>query len=103
MNILYLTVELPYPPISGSQLRDFHILKELTARHEVSLCCLVTEDKPADFGELKKLCASIETYRMPQRPGWSQLSVAHKWPLACLPFYVPAMAEKIHSMLAEGS
>jgi sugar transferase (PEP-CTERM/EpsH1 system associated) len=103
MNILYLTVEVPYPPIAGSQLRDFHVLKELTAQHQVTLCCLLTNDGPADFGELKEACASIETYRLPRHPGWPQLSGAFKWPLACLPFYVPAMAAKIHSMLAGGS
>jgi hypothetical protein len=99
VNILALTYGLPYPPKSGSQLRDFHLLRQLAAKHRVFLFSLVTEDRPADLGELNDFCASIETFRLPRLP---KLAGALRWPLACVPFYVPEMASRVHAMVTSG-
>ena len=37
MNLLFLTPQLPYPPHSGTALRNWGIIRELARRHEITL------------------------------------------------------------------
>jgi glycosyltransferase involved in cell wall biosynthesis len=99
MNVLMVTCGLPYPPVTGTQLRDYHLLRQLSAYASVSLCSLLTEDLAPDLSELSKHCASIDTCPLSARPRVSQLAKATRWPLACLPFHVPEMAQKIRSRI----
>ncbi|MFN3740427.1 MAG: glycosyltransferase [Thermodesulfovibrionales bacterium] len=48
-NILFLTSRLPYPPISGIQLRIFGILKILIKYFQVHLVSIITDDVPSEF------------------------------------------------------
>ena len=71
MKLLILTPQLPYPPHQGTTLRNFNILKQLAARHEIHL---LTFGAPAELSNspLPELCARIEiapppTRRMAQR------------------------------------
>jgi sugar transferase (PEP-CTERM/EpsH1 system associated) len=41
MRILVLAPELPFPPVSGGQLRTYHLLLSLAARHEITLVAFV--------------------------------------------------------------
>jgi hypothetical protein len=36
-RILLLTPQLPYPPQQGTSLRNFHLLRALAQRHDVTL------------------------------------------------------------------
>ena len=99
MNILLVTCGFPYPPVSGPQLRDFHLLQEVSAHARVSLCSLLTEPVPEDISGLSEHCASIDTYPLPVRPRVSQLSGGLRWPLASLAYYVPELASKIRERI----
>jgi glycosyltransferase involved in cell wall biosynthesis len=46
MQLLLLTPQLPYPPQQGTSLRNYHIIRGLSGRHDVSLLSF-TETPPA--------------------------------------------------------
>jgi len=46
MKILALTPQLPYPPMQGTTLRNFYLLRELGRRHELSLLTFVEAEVP---------------------------------------------------------
>ena len=46
MKILALSPQLPYPPMQGTTLRNFYLLRELGRRHEVSLLTFVQAEVP---------------------------------------------------------
>lgn len=49
MRVLFLAHRIPFPPNKGDKIRAFNILKYLTKRHEVSLACLVDDEKDLQF------------------------------------------------------
>ena len=42
-NLLYLVHRLPYPPNKGDKVRSYHLLKHLTAHHNVYLGTFVDD------------------------------------------------------------
>ena len=59
-NLLYLVHRLPYPPNKGDKVRSYHLLKHLTARHNVYLGTFV--DDPDDMQYLpivQGMCAGM--------------------------------------------
>jgi glycosyltransferase involved in cell wall biosynthesis len=66
MRILLITPQLPYPPRQGTSLRNFHILRGLAERHEVSLLSYLEDGDAHDIPEpLAALCARIVTVPAP--------------------------------------
>jgi len=49
VRVLFLAHRIPFPPNKGDKIRAFNILKYLTKRHEVSLACLVDDEKDLQF------------------------------------------------------
>lgn len=66
MRILFVLSRVPYPLEKGDKLRAFHLIRELSARHEVLLFCLADTktDKRAE-GQLKKYCTEVYIHRIP--------------------------------------
>lgn len=66
MRILVLTPQVPYPPMQGTTLRNFYILRELARRHRVSLLTLAQpgDDLPPD-SPLLALCAKVRVVLAP--------------------------------------
>lgn len=62
MNILIVTILLPYPPNSGVQMRDFNLIKGLSLKgHRVFVISFVYEDvHPDNIKEMEKYCSSID-------------------------------------------
>jgi polysaccharide biosynthesis protein PslH len=73
MKILALTPQLPYPPMQGTTLRNFYLLRELGQRHEISL---LTFFQPGDTlgadSPLHAFCREIRTVPAPPRRGLAQ-------------------------------
>ena len=46
MRALVLVTRLPVPPWRGDQVRTFHHLRHLAARHDVTCCALVSREPP---------------------------------------------------------
>ena len=67
-NRLYLVHRLPYPPNQGDEVRSYHLLKHLAARHRVFLGTFV--DDPQDeryVASLAPLCADVHAVRLNPR------------------------------------
>jgi len=68
MRILILTPQVPYPPRQGTTIRNFNLIAQLSARHEVHLLTFVEkEGQLAGAAPLRECCASIQTVVAPQR------------------------------------
>ncbi len=75
MKILLITPQLPYPPEQGTSLRNFHILRGLAERHDLTLLSVVEDDQRD--GEvpvqLRALCESVERVAVPVRSSRTRL------------------------------
>ena len=87
MRILMLTNRIPYPPISGSTLRAYHLLKRIARHHEVWLATNLHNAADADgVPHLEQLCAGVLTGLLQQKhpvkhiPGLLRYAAAG-WPL----------------------
>jgi sugar transferase (PEP-CTERM/EpsH1 system associated) len=67
MNIFVLLSRFPYPLEKGDKLRAFNQIKELSKKHEVTLCALSTQKvAQSSIDELSKYCTKIEVIRLPK-------------------------------------
>ncbi len=84
MRILLLTPQLPYPPQQGTSLRNYHLLRYLAARHDVSLLSFAgREAAPAHVAHLRGCCREVRTVpapapRSPAQRLWTLL--VSSWP-----------------------
>jgi sugar transferase (PEP-CTERM/EpsH1 system associated) len=60
MKILVITPRLPYPPFSGMQLRVYHLFKQLSKKHELTLVCYKYEDEMNAENFLKNIFSYIK-------------------------------------------
>lgn len=66
-----LTPYLPYPLLSGGQIRTYNLLKNLKDRHEITLFALIKEKKEKRYvKELRKFCKKIVLLQRTKNP-WS--------------------------------
>lgn len=67
-RILLLTPQLPYPPQQGTSLRNFHMLKALAQKHQVTLLSFTeAEDLSEDNSPLNDLCRVLPSVPVPIR------------------------------------
>lgn len=81
MRVLFLTPQLPYPPNKGTAIRNFNIIKNLAARHELWLISFLDEQSANGEVEeslkvLQSLCYRVETVPTPRRSQWRRLASA---------------------------
>ncbi len=68
MRIFMLTPYLPYPLVSGGQVRTYNLLKHLSRKHEVTLFALIKDESEREHIEhLKKYCHKVEVFK---RTSW---------------------------------
>lgn len=69
MNILMLTPYLPYPLLSGGQIRTYNLLKKLAKKHNITLFALIKEESERQYiPELEKYCAKVQVFKRSKRP-----------------------------------
>jgi glycosyltransferase involved in cell wall biosynthesis len=69
MKILMLTPYLPYPLLSGGQIRTYNLLKKLADKHEITLFALIKDDSErAHIAELEKYCAKVQVFNRSKKP-----------------------------------
>ena len=69
MRILVLTPQLPCPPWQGTTIRNFNLIAQLAARHELHLLTFVRDESRMDeAAPLREHCAGIRAVVAPQRP-----------------------------------
>lgn len=68
MKILLLTPQLPYPPQQGTSLRNYHIIRGLVRRHDLSLLSFTEQEPEADtLTVLERLNVRVQTVPAPAR------------------------------------
>ncbi len=72
-RVLVLTPQLPYPPQQGTSLRNYHLLRALAQRHDVSLLSFAESDRPQDIEPLRMLGRVIPPIDVPARSGADRL------------------------------
>lgn len=64
-----LTPYLPYPLVSGGQIRTYNLLKHLSKHHDITLFSLIKdESERVHLTELKKYCKKIELFKRTKNP-----------------------------------
>ena len=87
MKILMLTPYLPYPPSSGGQIRSFNLIKQLSKKHEITLCSLIKFDEEEKYVQnIKPFCKEVFVFKRPEKP-WT-LSNILRTGFSSLPFLV---------------
>lgn len=62
MRILFVTHLFPYPPNDGGHIGFFNPIKYLSRRNEVVLASMVEPHELQYVPEMRRYCASVETY-----------------------------------------
>ncbi len=69
MKILMLTPYLPYPLLSGGQIRTYNLLKNLSYKHDITLFSFIRKEEERKYiPELKKFCRTVKVFK--RRPAW---------------------------------
>lgn len=69
MKILMLTPYLPYPLLSGGQIRTYNLLKQLSKKHKITLFALIKDEKERQYvQELEKYCYKIRVFKRSAKP-----------------------------------
>lgn len=64
-----LTPYLPYPLLSGGQVRSYNLLKEISKEHDVTLFSLVKDSSEKEnIRELEKFCSRVEVFQRTAKP-----------------------------------
>jgi len=67
MRILFLTPQVPYPPQKGTALRNWGLMSELAARHEVAALSFLDPGQSPALDELLTATCRIEVVEPPVR------------------------------------
>ncbi|GMG81382.1 glycosyltransferase family 4 protein [Paralimibaculum aggregatum] len=107
MRILHLTRDLPCPPVTGGQIRDFALIRRIAARHEVRLLAFCeTAPDPSDIAAMGGICASAEAMVRPAL-GPAGLAahlarhLAKRRPLATAHYVYAPVEARLRAMIAE--
>lgn len=69
MKILMLTPYLPYPLLSGGQIRTYNLLKKLAHKHRITLFALIKDESERQYiPELEKYCAKVKVFKRSRSP-----------------------------------
>jgi glycosyltransferase involved in cell wall biosynthesis len=68
MRILILTPQLPYPPRQGTTIRNYNLIAQLAARHQIHLLTFIDGDgQMAEAAPLRHHCANVRAVIAPKR------------------------------------
>ncbi len=64
-----LTPYLPYPLLSGGQIRTFNLLKHLSKNHQISLFALIKDQQEKQYiTQLEKFCYQVKVFKRSRHP-----------------------------------
>src|SRR3989304_9407390 len=74
MKILMITPYLPYPLVSGGQIRTYNLLKNLAPKHQITLASFIREDAERKYlNELMPFLRKISIFK--RRKAWSPVNI----------------------------
>lgn len=102
MHILMLSPIVPWPLNMGSKIRIFHVLKELSRTHKVTMVALTQEDDLDSSNALRSFCSCIHIFPLIKRPRWftAFLSLFFLKPYRVVKFYQDHLKDKIQEILS---
>jgi glycosyltransferase involved in cell wall biosynthesis len=64
-----LTPYLPYPLLSGGQIRTYNLLKKMSSKHQITLFALIKDREEEKYvSELEKYCYKVKVFKRSQKP-----------------------------------
>lgn len=74
MKILMITPYLPYPLVSGGQIRTYNLLKNLAPKHQITLASFIRDESERDYlKQLKPYCQKVIVFK--RRRAWSPVNI----------------------------
>lgn len=104
MKLLFITPQLPYPPLQGTTLRNYNLIRNLAEHHTVDLLSFLTDqDLMGSSNPLERLCRRICVVPQPKRGYLSRIADSFLSPLPDMGIRLEsaAMHAQIDSWLAE--
>lgn len=109
MNILFLSITVPFPPNDGGRIRIFNILKQISAKNQISL--LTLETTPTDTEGIAHLRdMGIDAHLVEQAPNLPPLrpemmlrALMNRQPITVARYYFPEFKQKLHALLAHNT
>lgn len=69
-----ITPYLPYPLVSGGQIRTYNLLKNLAKKHQITLASFIRDDQERKFlGQLSPFCQKVIVFK--RRKAWSPINI----------------------------
>jgi len=103
MKILMLTPYLPYPLLSGGQIRTYNLLKQLSEKHQVTLFSLIKDpDETKYIPELLQFCEDVRVFQRSKTPFtlWNIAKTAvSSYPFLVIRNYVSEVTQAIEQEL----
>ncbi len=103
MKILMLTPYLPYPLLSGGQIRTYNLLKKLSHKHRITLFALIKNQNEKQYiPELEKYCQEVKVFKRSSKPFTFKniLNTAvSKYPFLVIRNFVPEVVTAIQQEL----
>jgi glycosyltransferase involved in cell wall biosynthesis len=104
MKILMLTPYLPYPLLSGGQIRTYNLLKKISTKYDVTLFALIKEESERQYlPELEKYCSKVKLFKRSKKPFTLKniFSTAFSsFPFLVIRNHVPETIEAVRAELA---
>lgn len=107
MRILMITNQIPYPPISGTPLRNYHIIRRLSRKHEVWLAAFATSNgEQGAVEQMLPYCHDIVTSQSRQigalgLPLEALRYLLRDWPVELRMYDSPDLARKIRELISK--
>ena len=106
MNILFLSITVPFPPNDGGRIRILNLLKQISSKNQISFLALETTPTDSEgIAYLRDL--GIDAYLVqqapnlpPLRPNTALRAFIERQPITVARYYFPAFKQKLHSLLA---
>lgn len=105
MKIFWIARTCPYPPNDGEKIRVYNLLRQLSAKHELTLVCRVmNEEELEGLAELRKICARVHGEFIPSPHGffekfrWLIPFVFSQYPLGLSTVFFKQIADVIRQI-----
>jgi glycosyltransferase involved in cell wall biosynthesis len=98
VKILLLSPWFPTPPVNGSKIRIYHLLRALAGRHEISLISFIRPGEDLDLDAAGSLCREVKTipFREFQPKGLrARVGYFSPTPRSIVDTYSPQMAQEV--------
>ena len=98
-----LTPYLPYPLLSGGQIRTYNLLKQLSKKHEVTLFSLIKDRSEEKYvTQLAEFCSEVRVFKRSTHPFTFKnifRTAISKYPFLVIRNHVPVMTSVIEEYL----